>query len=205
MANLQNKNENWCPVPGYESYYVVSNAGDVKSVPRILTNKIGVTKRYKQREMSLQSDADGYKLAPMSKEAKTVLMKVHRIVALTFIPNPNNYEQVNHINGKKDDNRAENLEWCTSSMNRKHSYRVLKNQHPKGMTGMSGRLSPTAKKIIHKKDGNDTVFYGAGEVKKAFNIPQWRIYDIIKSGKEWNGLLFYVDNSNDIPMQDGTL
>ena len=49
---------------------------------------------------------------------------VHRMVAETWIPNPNNYREVNHINGDKDDNRVENLEWTTRSENLRHAYRT---------------------------------------------------------------------------------
>ena len=66
------------------------------------------------------------------KEGKIKAKKIHRLVAKTFIPNPNNYPVVNHINGNKLDNRIDNLEWCTISHNNKEAYRLgLRKVSPK--------------------------------------------------------------------------
>lgn len=52
-------------------------------------------------------------------------MSIHRLVAETFIPNPNNYSDVDHINGNTQDNRVENLRWCTHQQNIHYSYKTL--------------------------------------------------------------------------------
>lgn len=59
-----------------------------------------------------------------NKEGKIKIRKLHRLVAETFLPNPNNYPVVNHINGNKLDNSIDNLEWCTISHNNKEAYRL---------------------------------------------------------------------------------
>ena len=61
----------------------------------------------------------------LSKNSKTKPFTVHRLVATTYLPNPENKPQVNHINGIKHDNRLENLEWNTKSENQRHSRDIL--------------------------------------------------------------------------------
>lgn len=73
-------------------------------------------------------DKDGYSIVCLDGKKH----RVHRLVAKTYIDNPDNKPQVNHINGVKDDNRVENLEWVTASENLKHAYRVLKCTHSGG-------------------------------------------------------------------------
>ena len=59
-----------------------------------------------------------------NKKGEIKICSLHRLMAETFIPNPNNYPIINHINGDKQDNRVENLEWCTFSYNNKEAYRL---------------------------------------------------------------------------------
>lgn len=86
---------------------------------------------------------------------------VHRISALTFVPNPHGYPQVNHINGIKTDNRPENLEWCDQSHNNKHAYRALGRKRAEG----SG-IPPRPIRGTHKKTGEVREFESIHEAAR---------------------------------------
>ena len=82
---------------------------------------------YSQRSkkfMTPSYDGRKYQLVCVRQNGKAVTKRVHRLVASAFIPNPENKEQVNHINGIKEDNRVENLEWATQSENQIHAHKT---------------------------------------------------------------------------------
>lgn len=99
--------EIWKPCKNYSEQYEVSSFGRIR-------NK-------KNGNIKAVSDHHGYKTTTLCKETRYV----HRLVAEVFVPNPNNRPEVNHINGNKADNRAENLEWCTKKINIQHAKRML--------------------------------------------------------------------------------
>lgn len=102
---MEKKIELWTPLADYEDKYLINTSGVIK---RIIDDVA-----LKQRMGNL-----GYKTVYIGRR----LVFVHRLLAKTFIPNPHNKPQVNHINGVKGDNRIENLEWVTHSENCKHAF-----------------------------------------------------------------------------------
>lgn len=110
-------NEEWRDIKGLENRYQVSNLGRVKSLDRIVIYKNGIERFYKSQIKKQHFDRDKYLLVTIDKKQ----FKVHRLVALNFIDNPNNYPQVNHINCDKSYNVKDNLEWVTQEQNMFHA------------------------------------------------------------------------------------
>lgn len=123
--------EVWKDVEGYEGLYKVSSLGRVYSVPRKFTRGNQKVAHY-GKVIDLDSsyeDKDGYFRIVLVKDTKTWDVYVHRLVALNFIPNPDNLPQVNHRDGNKKNNKVSNLEWCTNTENTQHSYRTGLRKH----------------------------------------------------------------------------
>lgn len=112
--------EVWKDIPGYENWYQASNLGNIRSIKRRTKRKngdYGVLNRthiLKGRRCGRNGD---YLSVSLCSGNKRKIFQVHRLIAMTFIPNPNNLEQVDHINRNKSDNRVENLRWVTQSEN----------------------------------------------------------------------------------------
>ena len=145
----------WVGVNGYESLYKVSSSGDIMVLPK----KVGFGKGYiqKGRLSKLRTDKNGYKILTFSKKDVRKTIKIHRVVAIAFIPNPENKPQVNHKNGIKSDNRVENLEWVTGSENVIHGFKVLKRKNPKWGRGRFGKLHAKSRPIIQYNMNGDFI------------------------------------------------
>ncbi len=121
--------EKWKDIPEYEGIYQASTLGRIRSLDhRIVTNgnSKAIHERSSRGRVLVQREQNGgYLIVSISVNGYRKICTVHRLVAKTFIENPNNYRDINHKDGNKKNNKIENLEWVKHSDNIKHSCREL--------------------------------------------------------------------------------
>lgn len=111
---MEELKESWKPIDGYEGLYEVSSQGRVYSIR---------TNQYLKPAETGEKHIPGHLIVCLRKDGKMKCIGVHRLVASAFVPNPKEYPIVNHIDGNKQNNKVENLEWCTQKENVAHALR----------------------------------------------------------------------------------
>lgn len=110
--------EIWKPIVGWEGLYEVSNLGNIRSLDKYVNsgikNNIKVLRKGQLLKIRINQ---GYLEVTLTHNNKRKYCKVHRLVAQTFIPNPDNLPQINHKDENPLNNNVENLEWCTAKYN----------------------------------------------------------------------------------------
>lgn len=171
IESIRLPNEEWRDVVGYEGIYIVSSIGRIAVLERRYTRKSRWGSSY---EAVVKPHICSTSKAPSSYYFKMTFKTfhkkdtrlLHRIVAEAFLPNPNNYPCVDHINDNPLDNRAENLQWCTYKMNNS------KEHHRKAVSlSKIGRIDPKRKPLVAiDKNGNHTHFESMWHANKYGHI-----------------------------------
>lgn len=118
------QNEIWKDVIDYEGLYQISNYGKVKSMKRCLGRSNGKDLNLSEKLLTCRIDEHGYRKTQLWKNNIPKSIRVHRIVAFAFVKNPNEFNEVNHIDGNKLNNNSTNLEWCNSAHNQSEAIRL---------------------------------------------------------------------------------
>lgn len=136
--------EKWKNIAGFEGCYEISTLGNVRTIERIDTHaKYGYKKISGINRKTFISS--GYISVILKRKGYVKNLLVHRLVAIAFLPNTNDLEQVNHIDGNKMNNTVTNLEWITRIDNIRHAIAI----------GLPRRFNPCLKKITY--NGNEYI------------------------------------------------
>lgn len=131
------ENKEWRSIPGFEAY-IVSTCGDI----------VSINTRFSPKILKPHKDKGGYLCVSLRKDRQAHLLRVHRAVAMAFLPTIEGKTCVNHIDGNKENNNKDNLEWASPSENNKHMYSVL--GYHGSLFGVTGGEHPGAHAIIQK-------------------------------------------------------
>ena len=165
--------EIWKDIEGYEGYYQVSNMGRVKSLERKCKCRSNGIKTI-QSKILKPGVVKGYLRVNLRRNNKTKQYQIHRLVAITFLPNENNYPFVNHKDENPSNNRVDNLEWCTPKYNvnygtaRERLSKALKGKHSGEKHPMYGKQhKEESKKKMSERKNKPVICITTGEVFKS--------------------------------------
>ena len=177
--------EIWKDIPGYEGLYQASTLGNIRSLDKIVPKWNKPYKRkVKGKILKKNLINGGYLAISLHKNKEQKSYKISRLIAKTFIPNPNNKPEVNHINSIRTDDRVSNLEWCTRSENMLHSYKYGNNTQV-GSNNASSKL--TDEKVIKMRSMYKTKKYKQKELAKIFNVSKITAHNVLRH-KTWTHL-----------------
>lgn len=173
----------WKQVFGYENAYMINEYGDLRNRKGELINK--------------QNRADGYSQYQLCKKGIRKSVKVHRLVAVHFVENPNGYNNVNHIDGDKRNNYYKNLEWCTCKENNQHAWDTglktvssVQRMSAKAIIEENRRPEKLMKKVTCLQNG--LTYQSLTEASEKLNVCSSKISAVCKGKRKHTGGYSFV-------------
>ena len=168
-------------IPGYQGKYKITDSGKIFSVARFVAESGRAGRFYKEKELKQQIDKYGYHKVSLCNNGIQKWYFVHRLIAITFLPNPNNLPCVNHKDENKLNNCVDNLEWCTKSYN--HSYGTCIER-----TSEKQRLTHSnCITIVGYKENEIIEFHSISSASRYFNVSHAAISKAIRRGNKCKG------------------
>lgn len=177
--------EQWKKIEEFNYEYEISSYGRIKSVENVIVRGNGW--KYTRKSKILKpSVSGGYLRGAVCVNKKMIPYKIHRLVALAFIPNNENKKEVNHIDGNKLNNHVENLEWCTRQENIEH---CILNKLQKPFKGEEiGNSKLLEFQVIEIRNKFKPRVYSRAKLAKEYNVSEATIKDILYK-RTWIHLL----------------
>lgn len=187
---MTNKKEQeiWRTCPDYD-FIEISNLGNVRTKDRYVTDKNGKKRFVKGRILKQQLLPNGYMQVGFSVNGKQVHLYVHRMVATCYIPNPNNYPQVNHIDCNRSNNIIDNLEWCTNQYNT-----AYREKYGKSAAEVFGR----SVFAVDLETGKAMRFETRAEAACQLSIDDGHIFQVVKGERQQAGGYWFTEDENEI-------
>ena len=175
LENLDN--EEWKDIPGYEGIYEASSFGRIKSKERVVGNY------YCRERILMQKIKQNYLYVNLSKEGNSKTIRVHRLIAMAFLPNPYNFPEVNHKDENPMNNTLENLEWCSQSYNLQYGTRIERGQ----LTKKLNKIKTAQKESLVKSQERENAYF---QFVENLDNEEWRpvvgyenLYEISSCGR----------------------
>lgn len=189
--------EIWKDIEGYENFYQISNYGNVKRKKYVSIDTLGRRKVFQETFVKTYKDNNGYYMVDLNHKR----YRVHRLVAMAFVPNPNNYKEINHIDGNKSNEHFKNLEWCSHKYNYEHALKtgLLDSARKKWSESLKKRkiwvksVSVSSKKVVSfdKNLNKLKEFNSLADAGRYYNIHAQRVWQLCNGIRKFNnGITF---------------
>lgn len=187
--------EEWKDIPGYEGHYQANPNGEIRSVTKHVGSKSGSIATKHGKVLTQTTINKGYKQVHLSKNGTAKNESVHRLIASTFIDNPNGYPCINHIDENPGNNLADNLEWCSYKYN--NDYGTRKEKYHKSR--INGKMSKAI--LQYDLNGNLIAEYpSCAEINRSLGFDQSHVISVAKGKPRYNTAYGYVWRYKDDPI-----
>lgn len=176
LKEISEEGEEWRDVVGYEGLYQVSNLGRVRSLWTDI--------RHKGKILTPRVDKKGYYTVCLHKNKQMRNRFIHRLAAIAFIPNPNNYPEIDHIDGDKINNRLDNIRWCDRSMNLSNPVTRHRNSMSK-MGNKSATRNPVVR--INPQTNEPKVYQSIAEAERLNGLCHGKISQVCMGKRKTHG------------------
>lgn len=188
MSNKEEEKEIWEQCPDY-NFVEVSNQGKVRTKDRTVTRRDGRKLHYKGRILKQQLNNKGYMYVRICVNGKTTTLLVHRLVAVTFLPNPDNLPEVNHKDNDPTNNRLDNLEWCT------HKYN---DDYKKNFGTSQAELFGKPVFAVNLKTGKILRFETQHEASRQLGVDVRKVNNVVKGKRIQTGGWWFTEDESEI-------